>query len=186
MTQRQNSAMAGVSRWWRTVSVVLAGGAAVLLAGCGAGQITQTGDMPPAVDGAEAQLGALHISDAQLRFPEHGRRVYRAGADVPLSMSIANDGTRDDRIESATSPAGDVSIEGDRVITAGRALTVGGPVVREPGEDAATDSGEVGHADMTLTHLAHELHPGQVVTVTLTFRESGSVALPVPIAAPGQ
>lgn len=184
--KRQNPAMAGASRWWRMAAASLAGGAAVMLAGCGAGQVTQTGDMPPAVNGAEAQLAALHISDAALRFPDDGRRFYRAGADIPLSMSIANDGTRDDRIESATSPAGDVSIEGDRVIAAGRALTIGWPVVRDPGQDAATDSGEVGHAGMTLTHLSHELRPGQVVTVTLTFRESGSVALPVPIAAPGQ
>lgn len=170
----------------RIASTVLAAGAALALAGCSAGQITQTGAQMAAVNGEQASAGQLQISDAKLAFPEGDARHWSTGSDVPLSMSIANNSGKDDVLQSVTtSLSDDVQIKGDKVVTALKALSVGGAPAKTEGEaDAATGSGEFGNATIVLGSIKRDVFPGQVVMVTLTFRDAGSVELRMPIAAP--
>lgn len=191
---------------------MLAVGVAVALAGCGAGQITQTDTQKPAVNGTGGSVGALSISNAALAFPEGADHYYPAGSDAPLLLSIANRGAKDDRLVSVESPAAaNVSITGDKKIIARHALQVlAEPAAADttsptsapsgahsqPGtsatpsvsptadSDSSTDSGEIGTARIVLRDLVRDLRPGQTIQVTLTFAEAGRITLRVPIASP--
>lgn len=165
---------------------LLALGAAVLVAGCSAGQITQTSDQLPAVNGDLASTGPIRVSNAMLAYPEGEVAAYPKGADAPLVMSISNTGARDDQLESVSSPeATEVTIEGDKLVMAHRRLNVGHPYGTEPAEEQAMgDAKEIGAVDIVLKGLKRELRPGMTVELTLTFRDAGQVVLRLPIEAP--
>jgi copper(I)-binding protein len=106
---------------------------AVALAGCGAGQITQTSRQVAAVEGANAGAGQIAVRNATIEFDEaaHGAAIYPAGAAAPLQMTIVNSGTEVDRLIAASSPiASSVEISGVLRIPGGQALTVEGAPVR--------------------------------------------------------
>ena len=87
--------------------LVVVGGLA--LAGCGAGQIAQTAQQRPTVDGQEAQVGPIAIRYAALEYPTSG--VYEQGSDARLRMVIVNTGDSADVLTSVRSDvAGDVTI----------------------------------------------------------------------------
>lgn len=167
-------------------STVLAVGVAAAVAGCSAGQITQTDAHLAAVNGDQGSAGPLRISNAELAFPEGDARHWAAGSDVPLSMSIANNGSAGDELQSITSAVSDdITIEGDKVVAPRKALTAGGSRADSLGEeDAETGAGELGNATVVLRGIKQDLFPGQTVTVTVTFRDAGPVEMRVPIAAP--
>jgi copper(I)-binding protein len=104
---------------------------ALALAGCGAGQVTQTDAQLPAVVGANAGVGAVVVRDAYIEFGEQakGPNVYPRGAAAPLEMTIVNTGVVADRLVSASSPAAaSVAITGDTEVPPGRVLLIeGGP-----------------------------------------------------------
>lgn len=95
-------------------------GIALALAGCGAGQITSTAGMEPAVNGGIGQAGDIAIRDIQLAYPEHG--VYEPGQSAVVLGSVVNFGRTEDELLNVTSNAGEVTVEGDRKLPPGRAL----------------------------------------------------------------
>ncbi|NRN66138.1 Lipoprotein lpqE [Kibdelosporangium sp. 4NS15] len=109
-------------------------GIALALAGCGAGQISQTAGMEAAVNGGQGNVGSIAVRDVQLAYPPRG--VYQAGSDAVLIGTIVNSGQTDDELISITSPAGQVRISGDRNLPAGRSLIFEAPA----GGVAATPS----------------------------------------------
>jgi copper(I)-binding protein len=103
--------------------------AAVTLAGCGAGQITQTDTQLSAVDGANVQVGTIALRDSVIEFNDRaeGAAVYPRGGSAPLSMSIVNAGSQADRLVSVSSPiATSVQITGTSDLPAGQRLLVEG------------------------------------------------------------
>jgi len=169
----------------RFASMALGVAATALLAGCSAGQLAQTSTELPAVNGDLGSTGTVVVNNAVMAYPEGGEDYWADGSDVPLHMSIANRGERDDALRSVTSSVtDDVAVEGDTVIDAHKALTVGGGTAEVSGEPGAeVGSGEVGVATVTLRGIKQDLFPGQVVYVTLTFEKAGTVKLRVPIEA---
>ncbi|GAA5118768.1 copper chaperone PCu(A)C [Haloechinothrix salitolerans] len=173
----------------RRLAVATLGVAAgALLAGCSAGQITQTDTQLAAVNGGGATAGQLSVNNAAFAYPEDDQRVWLEGSDVPLTMTIVNNGESSDELSSISTPISrDVVIDGDTTIRAHKALTIDGGTAEAPnppgGEIAA---GEVGTATATLRNINRDLFPGQVVTVTLTFADAGTVDLRVPIESPDE
>jgi len=103
--------------------------AAVAVAGCSAGQITQTSRQVAAVEGANATAGQISLRNAMIEFdePAHGAAIYPAGGSAPLQMTIVNTGAELDRLVAASSPvAASVEISGVLRIPGGRALTIEG------------------------------------------------------------
>jgi copper(I)-binding protein len=125
---------------FRPIGAVVATGAvlgALALAGCGAGQVTQTSAQAPAVVGANAGVGAIVVRDAYIEFGEgaQGANIYPRGGAAPLKMSIVNTGIQPDRLVSASSPAAaSVAITGDAEVPPGRVLLVegGAPAPEDP------------------------------------------------------
>ncbi|WP_103343610.1 hypothetical protein [Amycolatopsis sp. CA-126428] len=104
---------------------VLALGAALALAGCGAGQITQTASQQPAVNGTHAQVKTIELRNAAVQYPKSGPG-YPAGATPALTLTIVNSGQQDDSLVSVTTEDGaQATIEGSKTIVAMHSLVIG-------------------------------------------------------------
>ncbi|WP_328612834.1 hypothetical protein OHS18_27145 [Amycolatopsis sp. NBC_00355] len=104
---------------------VLALGAALALAGCGAGQITQTDTQQPAVNGTHAQVKTIVLRDAAVQYPTSGAG-YASGATPALTLTIVNQGTQDDSLVSVTTEDGaQATVGGSKDIVAGHSLVIG-------------------------------------------------------------
>jgi copper(I)-binding protein len=121
---------------------VLALGAALALAGCGAGQITQTATQQPAVNGTHAQVKTIALRDVAVQYPTSGAG-YAAGATPALTLTIVNQGTQDDSLVSVTTEDGtQATIGGSKDIVAGHSLVIGpDDAVESTNEAQPTSSG---------------------------------------------
>lgn len=186
---------------------------AVLLAGCSAGQLSQTAEQKSAVDGAQADLGPIAIRDAQLAPPKNRQHYYAYGDDALLQLSIVNRAAKDDKLVKVSSPiAKGVRIEGHRDLPGGTVLRSGdvgqhlagvadsattaegpGSSQRESAPPSGTSTSEqtksgplpVGHVNITLLGLkVDHLYSGHTVPVRFTFAGVGRVTVNLPIATP--
>jgi copper(I)-binding protein len=108
----------------KLVPAVAIGVSALLgVVGCSAGQVAQTAEMEPAVNGNMGQVGNLLLRDVMVAFPENGES-YKVGEEAPLLLTIANRGGEDDELVGVTTPAGEVRIVGNAKIPARTALQV--------------------------------------------------------------
>ena len=108
---------------------------ALALAGCGAGQITQTSSQASGVGGASANVGQIAIREAAFAFAGDGKTaaIYQAGSEAPLSMTVVNFGGQVDKLTNVSSPAAESArITGDATIASGRVLLVEGLPAGEP------------------------------------------------------
>lgn len=103
--------------------LVVAGGLA--LSACASGQIAQTAQMSPTVDGQMAQVGSLAIRNAALDYPAGG--VYERGSDARLRMVVVNGGVAPDSLVSVSSP-----VATDVTISAGGSAEATGSATPEP------------------------------------------------------
>ena len=118
---------------------VLVLGAALVLAGCGAGQITQTDSQQPAVNGTHAQVKTIALRDVAVQYPPQGPG-YAAGATPSLTLTIINQGTQDDTLTSVALENGATgTLGGAKDIVAGHSLVIG-PAEAAPSSAAATTS----------------------------------------------
>jgi len=108
---------------------------ALALAGCGAGQITQTSSQASGVGGASANVGQIAIREAAFAFTGDGKTaaIYQQGSEAPLSMTVVNFGGQVDKLTNVSSPAAESArITGDATIASGRVLLVEGLPAGEP------------------------------------------------------
>lgn len=145
---------------------------AVAVAGCGAGQITQTSRQVAAVEGANATAGQISLRNAVIEFdePAEGAAIYPVGGNAPLQMVIVNSGAEVDRLVAASSPAADsVQISGVLRIPGGQALDIeGAPATAAPAPAEGTAAPAPGAA------------PAEVPPAA----EAPAAAEPSPVAAP--
>lgn len=108
----------------KLVPAVAIGVSALLgIVGCSAGQVAQTAEMEPAVNGNSGRVGTLALRNVEVAFPENGE-PYTAGDDAPLLLSIVNTGLDDDELVGVTSPAGEAELIGNPAIPGGTALQI--------------------------------------------------------------
>ncbi len=90
------------SRTSRVVTSALVAGAcaALALAGCSAGQLTQTSSQVAAVPGVNVNAGAIALRNLVIPYNDPGG--YPAGSDAPLDVRIFNDGVTTIRLVGAS------------------------------------------------------------------------------------
>ncbi len=187
----------------RLVPVVLGLGAVLALAGCDAGQTTQTANQVSAVDGASAQSRGIDVRDAQMTYPAQGN-LYRAGSSAPLQLLLINQGTQSDRLLSVSSPyATSALVGGTTVIAPGVALRAFGtpaaetssssPASSSPAAPTSQPSGSAATpgpteqavdqqtVQITLTGLKQDITPGVTIPVTFVFEHAGPITVQVPM-----
>ena len=173
---------------FRPIGAVVATGAvlgALALAGCGAGQVTQTSTQVPAVVGANAGVGAIVVRDAFIEFGEQpqGANIYPRGGAAPLKMSIVNTGIQPDRLVSASSPAAaSVAITGDAEVPPGRVLLIEGAPAA-PSASASASAQPAPGATPAPAASGVPSPPGNQIGGS--GQESSRAAAPAPTVEPG-
>ncbi|WP_433627303.1 hypothetical protein [Nocardia sp. CA-120079] len=97
----------------RMVSVaVLAAGAALVLSGCSAGQISQTATQVAAVNGNHADIDRISLRNVHIVFPATGTDYTNTkGGKAIIALSVVNNGeTVTDELTSITTDLGTVKI----------------------------------------------------------------------------
>lgn len=153
--------------------VVVAGFA---LAGCGAGQVSQTAVQSPTIDGISAQAGAMSIRNLALEYPTQG--LYAKGSNARLRMIIANDGIEGDTLTAVRS-----NVSSDVTITAAGSAAAGATptLTATPPSNTPTATGT---ASGTPTGTAEP--PDTTVTGTSTAGPSESAATSGSAPAPSE
>lgn len=176
----------------RAALVVVSSVAVLALAGCGAGQVTQTDTQVAAVNGASADIKGIAIRDALLAYPEQSSSdgSYPKGSDVPVRLTIVNDGPVADTLVAVRSPAAtQVLVQGRTSIPAGTSVVsvtddAGSARSAAPASAQPPSPLDAGELRIVLSNTTRELRAGLNTPITLVFQHAGEVTLPVPMGAP--
>lgn len=158
-----------------------AGGLAlvVTLAGCGAGQVSQTAMQEPAINGTGATIGKIDLRNVHLRAAQSSDYI-RPGDDVELLFVAANGSAADgDRLVSITSDVGTVVLVGDTKVRPGGTLVVGTPDLQTSPLDATEGAGTAEAA----VALTKPISNGLTYGFTFKFERAGEQTVEVPISA---
>lgn len=174
----------------RVARIVACGAVALTLAGCGAGQVTQTDAQVAAIDGASADQQNIALRDVLISYPENTQGSYPVGSDVPVQFTIINQGPSADTLTSVTTQAA------RRVVVQGNTTVPAEMSVASSGESETISAGQasaepvspldVGEMRIVLTDTTRTLRPGQNIELTFIFQNAGAVTLPVPMGPPAE
>jgi hypothetical protein len=185
-----------------------AGVAALLLSGCGSGQLAQTAQQQSAIAGVNGQAGPVSLRNALVPF--NGPDGYPQGGTAPIAVSIFNDGVSAVKLVdvTATAAASDVVLVGGPAVAA----PVPSPTAASPAPTgtaspspspapAPTTAAPAGQTSFSiaipssgfallmpqygtylqLVGLKQTLTPGTAVAVTFTFDNGISSTLTIPV-----
>jgi len=159
-------------------SAGLAAGA-LILTGCGSGQISQTATQHAAVNGTSGTAGEIVLRNVHLQ-AEQTSDFFEPGQVVPLVFLAANNSPDvDDKLVSISSDVGNVALAGDVAVPAGEALNVA-PTGEAQAMDNAAGSATPATAAVTLTE---PITNGLTYMFTFNFDKGGATTVAVPISA---
>jgi periplasmic copper chaperone A len=152
----------------RTSALALALGRALTC--CGAGFEAQTYQQRQVADGTNAAMGAVGVRNITVE-PGPDRGAHEAGADAEVTLTLANDGSEDDRLVEVSSPdAESVDIvEGDD-----------GDTVDSLDLPRLGTTGTA--AGLVLRSLTERVSAGEFIEVTMRFERNGELTVMVPVA----
>ncbi|MFW0785928.1 hypothetical protein AAFP35_15550 [Gordonia sp. CPCC 206044] len=168
-------------------TAVAAVGVAIALGttACGAGQISQTANQEPAVNGNMANLGSMQLRNVQIIYPaQKADEVFDNGGPFEVSFVVNNvDPVENDRLLGIDAPkGGSVTIVGDTTVKPGQALRAGKPIgLLEPEEIQATD--EQDRLTVRLNDAGDSVAAGLTTPLTFRFERAGSVTMNTPVDA---
>ena len=151
------------------------------LAGCSAGQQSQTATQEPAVNGASAGTSTVALRDVRIRAGQTGDAV-KPGQSVDLMFVAANQtGTETNRLLGISAKVGDVTITPDAPeIPAGGALIVGKP---EGANAEALQAASTAVKATATVKLKEPVSNGLTYTFVFTFQHGGQIIVSVPVSA---
>ncbi|HTF55578.1 MAG TPA: copper chaperone PCu(A)C [Pseudonocardia sp.] len=156
------------------LSLVVSCLVALVVAGCGAGQDTQTASQVSAADGVNGDVGAIALRNVLMPHSPAQRAGFPPGANLPVLATFVNVGRSPDELVAVTSPAADrVSVSGATRLPPGRNVV---STIDEARPISPLVSGNL-HIVLTTTQA---VRPGLNTPVTFQFRNAGQVTLPVP------
>jgi len=160
--------------------------AAAALAGCSSGQISQSADQAPAVNGSAASAGDLALRDVRIQAVQTGDAL-EVGDTVDLVFVATNQSPETgDELTGISTPIGKVSVTGNRSLAPSGTLIVGAPAGPElptaPASKALPDVTGASNATATVT-LDEAISNGLNYEFTFDFKNAGSIRLAVPISA---
>ncbi|MGX1808906.1 hypothetical protein ACWIGI_24565 [Nocardia sp. NPDC055321] len=180
----------------------LAAGAALVLTGCGAGQVSQTADQVAAVNGNEAEVGKIALRDVRFLLPQSEEYQNAKGGKAVLAFSAANLGEYEpDELVSITTDIGQVKVNGKAEIKPQATLVADLPNKSAKADDHGHDDSHGAPATtattaadkpadpaanpllIEVTGLTKDVTPGLTYQVTMNFKRNGTVAINVPVDA---
>lgn len=91
------------TRFVRTVGIAVA--AVLSTSACAAGQLAQTADEKPSIDGVNRTVGAIDLRAVSIQAPDTGTPAYVAGTAAKLQIVFVNTSNKSDTLTSITSSA---------------------------------------------------------------------------------
>ncbi|MBW0016157.1 MAG: hypothetical protein JO236_01200 [Mycobacterium sp.] len=152
-----------------------------LISGCGTGQVAQTANQEPAVNGNRVTFNNVALRDVRIQAPQTGDAIDK-GKTVELVLVAVNQSPdQADRLVGITSDVGTVTVAGDPRLPAGGMLFVGTPEGQNvaPGPAEANSSGT---AKATIS-LNQPISNGLTYKFTFIFETAGQGSVLVPISA---
>jgi copper(I)-binding protein len=169
--------------------------AALLTAGCTAGQRAQTADQQETLDGTTVRVGSyITLGALALSTPTDGTSWAR-GSSVPIKGILVNSGRNDDKLTSITSPSitswgvypSLFQATGANAAPSGAAAAPASTPdpVDVPALSRVTFSAESGSPAGTrvlvVIGIKAPLFPGSSIQLTFTFAKAGAVTTQVPV-----
>lgn len=151
---------------------------ATALAGCGAGQISQTATQAPAVNGTTGTFKNITLRNVHIQAVQSGDAL-KPGSDVDLVFLASNlSPDSPDQLVGITSDVGTVTVTGKTDVPPSGVLVVGTP-------DGVTPLSSVEGADGADAKIAltKPISNGLTYDFTFTFAKAGQTTLSVPISA---
>ena len=163
----------------RLLVAIAGAAAAVTLAGCGTGQLSQTADQAPAVDGTQATQGNIALRDIRIR-AEQAKDYIQPGQKVELVFTATDQSPKaqdGDELVDITTDVGKVTLSGEKTLPAGGVLLVGTPAaeLRQSRNDVSAATAAVA--------LSEPITNGVNYKFTFTFAKAGSITVEVPISS---
>ncbi|MGV9714173.1 hypothetical protein ACWDTI_26350 [Gordonia sp. NPDC003424] len=173
-------------------AAVAAFGIAVALgtSACGAGQISQTANQEPAVNGNYANVGELQLRDVQIIYPtDKADEVFGNGGPFDVAFVINNlSQTVEDRLLGITAPDGGtvtITATGDGTkIPPGQALRAGKPAGLLLPEEVQ-DKTEEQRITVVLNNAGDSVAAGLTTPLQFRFEKAGTVTVRTPVDASG-
>jgi copper(I)-binding protein len=154
---------------------------AVTIAGCSAGQLSQTSMQQSAVDGNAAVVNNVALRNVHIQALQTGD-FLRPGATVDLVLVAVNQSPDvADKLVGVTTDIGKVTVTGDPTLPPSGVLFFGNQNGQSKNADHAIEAGDSVKATIALTK---PITNGPNYEFTFTFEKAGSVSVPVPISAP--
>ena len=162
-------------------AVLVAGGIAVLLAGCAAGQVTSTAEIVPVIDGALATVNTMDLRAIAVAPPTD--RSWAEGSSAPLQMFLINNSaTPDQLVKVSTDRSASVQVLAQGGVQASAASSAQqAQSIDVPGDESVSVGFDPGNPQVVLTGLTENLFPAQTISVTFQFAKAGSVTTNVPV-----
>lgn len=171
--------------------------ATLLTSACAAGQLAQTANEVPAIDGTSGGVGALQLHAVAIKSPA-GATAYSAGDAAELQLVIVNTGHNDDTLASVSTPAASafhVFASAAEASAANSPSASSSASASGSASSSATASavslvvpagrtlslGVVETDPVLLLRLSKTLFPGPSVAITFTFAKAGAVTIAVPV-----
>ena len=164
-------------------ALLVAGGIAVLLAGCAAGQVTSTAEIVPVVDGALATVNTMDLRAIAVAPPAD--RSWAEGTSAPLRMILINNSADPDQLVKVSSDrSASVQVVAHGGVEASASPPAAQPTqsIDIPGDESVSVGFDPGNPQVVLTGLTENLFPAQTITVTFQFAKAGSVTTRVPVS----
>ena len=154
---------------------------AVALAGCSAGQLSQTASQESAVDGNAAVINNVALRNVRIQ-AQQNTDFLRPGTTVDLVLVAVNQSPDvADKLVGISTDIGKVTVTGNPTLPPGGTLFVGTP----NGQNRkAVDAVEAADFVKAKVALSKQITNGPNYNFTFNFEKAGSVSLAVPISAP--
>lgn len=171
------------NRRFTRVAVLAASGliGVAALAGCSAGQLSQTASQESAVDGTHGGVKNVALRNVRLQAQQKSD-FLRPGTTVDLVLVVINQ-SQDvaDKLVGVKSDIGKVTISGNAALPPGGTLIVGTPKDQNA---KALDAVQPAETVKATVALDKPITNGPNYNITFDFEKAGSVSLAVPISAP--
>ena len=152
---------------------------AVLLSGCGAGQVSQMAVQEPAINGNKVTFNNVALRNIHMQASQTGDFVHPGQAVDLLLVAINKSPDVPDRLVSITSDVGSVSLTGDGRLPAGGMLLIGTP----EGQTVAPGPTGSSNAAKATVMLAKPISNGLLYNFTFNFEKAGQATVLVPVSA---
>jgi uncharacterized phage protein gp47/JayE len=154
---------------------------AVALAGCSAGQLSQTSMQQSAVDGNQAVVNNVALRNVRILALQTGD-FLRPGATVDLALVAVNQSPDiTDKLVGITTDIGKVTVTGNPTLPASGVLFFGAQNGQSRNSDHAVENADSVKATIA---LSKPITNGPNYDFTFAFEKAGSVTVAVPISAP--